>query len=142
MAKSKLLRMDMSHLVESSTRNSFFTEIGLKLEGRAMVEVNGRTSNGLGNKQSVRCYDVLLMAQPLELSRFLHQQQFRPIETAPVNSLGYLRAMFAVDNIDELISRLTKHALTRWRSVQYETRTALLCSRNRRDSSSGWRTTQ
>ena len=90
---------------------SFFTEIGLKLEGRAMVEGEwaGRVT-GLGN-QSV---EIAMMVTPdghsrLELSRFLTPATISDHRTAPVNALGYLRIMFAVDNIDELVSRLTKH---------------------------------
>ena len=90
---------------------SFFTELGLKLEGRAMVEGEwaGRVT-GLGN-QSV---EIAMMVTPdghsrLELSRFLTPPTISDHRTAPVNSLGYLRVMFAVDNIDELVSRLTKH---------------------------------
>ena len=89
---------------------SFFTEIGLKLEGRAMVEGEwaGRVT-GLGN-QSV---EIAMMVTPdghsrLELSRFITPAVISDHRTAPVNSLGYLRIMFAVDNIDELVSRLIK----------------------------------
>lgn len=90
---------------------SFFTEIGLTLEGRAMVEGEwaGRVT-GLGD-QSV---EVAMMVTPdghsrLELSRFLDPQPVSDHRTAPVNSLGYLRIMFRVDNLDELLPRLVKH---------------------------------
>jgi catechol 2,3-dioxygenase-like lactoylglutathione lyase family enzyme len=90
---------------------SFFTEIGLKLEGRMMVEGEwaGRVT-GLGN-QSV---EIAMMVTPdghsrLELSRFLNPPAIADHRTAPVNALGYLRVMFRVDNLDELLSRLTKH---------------------------------
>ena len=89
---------------------SFFKEIGLTLEGRMMVEGEwaGRVT-GLGN-QSV---EIAMMVTPdghsrLELSRFLTPTTISDHRTAPVNSLGYLRIMFRVDNIDELVSRLTK----------------------------------
>jgi catechol 2,3-dioxygenase-like lactoylglutathione lyase family enzyme len=113
MTKSKLLQMhNVGIVVESLDKAiSFFTEIGLTLEGRAMVEGEwaGRVT-GLGN-QSV---EVAMMVTPdghsrLELSRFLTPATISDHRTAPVNSLGYLRVMFAVDNIDELVSRLTKH---------------------------------
>lgn len=102
---------------------TFFTEIGLKLEGRAMVEGEwaGRVT-GLGN-QSV---EIAMMVTPdghsrLELSRFLTPHTIADHRTAPVNSLGYLRIMFTVDNIDELISRLTRHgAQLVGEVVQYE----------------------
>jgi catechol 2,3-dioxygenase-like lactoylglutathione lyase family enzyme len=89
---------------------SFFTEIGLTLEGRAMIEGEwaGRVT-GLGN-QSV---EIAMMVTPdghsrLELSRFLKPTTISDHRTAPVNSLGYLRIMFNVENLDELVSRLTK----------------------------------
>lgn len=101
----------------------FFTEIGLKLEGRMMVEGEwaGRVT-GLGD-QSV---EVAMMVTPdghsrLELSRFITPKIISDHRNAPVNSLGYLRVMFAVDNIDELVSRLTRHgALLVGEIVQYE----------------------
>lgn len=90
---------------------SFFTEVGLQLEGRGMVEGEwaGQVT-GLGN-QSV---EVAMMLTPdghsrLELSRFIKPTTISDHRTAPVNSLGYLRVMFKVENIDELVSRLIKH---------------------------------
>lgn len=90
---------------------SFFTEIGLTLEGRTMVEGEwaGRVT-GLGD-QSV---EIAMMVTPdghsrLELSSFHRPAVISDHRTAPVNSLGYLRVMFAVENIDELVSRLIKH---------------------------------
>lgn len=87
---------------------SFFTEIGLKLEGRAMVEGEwaGRVT-GLGD-QSV---EIAMMITPdghsrLELSKFLTPATISDHRTAPVNSLGYLRVMFRVSNIDGLVTRL------------------------------------
>jgi catechol 2,3-dioxygenase-like lactoylglutathione lyase family enzyme len=125
MTKSKLLRMDNVGIVVESLDNaiSFFTEIGLKLEGRGMVEGEwaGRVT-GLGN-QSV---EIAMMVTPdghsrLELSRFTTPKIISDHRTAPVNSLGYLRVMFAVDNIDELVSRLAKHgAELVGEVVQYE----------------------
>ncbi|MDP4220709.1 MAG: VOC family protein [Bacteroidota bacterium] len=90
------------------TTISFFTELGLKLEGRAMIEGEwaGRVT-GLGD-QSV---EIAMMVTPdghsrLELSRFLNPPTIADHRNAPVNSLGYLRAMFAVSDIDELLTRL------------------------------------
>ena len=112
MTKSKLLQMHNMGIVVESLDNaiSFFEEIGLKLEGRSMVEDEwaGRVT-GLGN-QSV---EIAMMVTPdghsrLELSRFLSPTTISDHRAAPVNSLGYLRIMFNVDNIDELVSRLTK----------------------------------
>lgn len=110
MTKSKLIEMNNVGIVVESLDNaiSFFTEIGLKLEGRMMVEGEwaGRVT-GLGN-QSV---EVAMMVTPdghsrIELSRFLTPNTITDHRTAPVNSLGYLRIMFRVDNLDELLSRL------------------------------------
>jgi len=125
MTKSKLLQMhNVGIVVESLDKAiSFFTEIGLKLEGRAMVEGEwaGRVT-GLGD-QSV---EIAMMVTPdghsrLELSRFLNPAAVSDHRTAPVNSLGYLRIMFTVDNIDELVSRLTRHgAEIVGEVVQYE----------------------
>jgi catechol 2,3-dioxygenase-like lactoylglutathione lyase family enzyme len=112
MTKSKLIEMNNVGIVVQSLDKaiSFFTEIGLKLEGRAMIEGEwaGRVT-GLGN-QSV---EVAMMVTPdghsrLELSRFLIPDTIADHRTAPVNALGYLRVMFRVDNLDELLSRLTK----------------------------------
>lgn len=112
MTKSKLLQMHNMGIVVESLDNaiSFFEEIGLKLEGRAMVEGEwaGKVT-GLGN-QSV---EIAMMVTPdghsrIELSRFLTPSTVSDHRTAPVNSLGYLRLMFTVDNIDELVSRLIK----------------------------------
>lgn len=89
----------------------FFEEVGLTLEGRAMVEGEwaGRVT-GLKD-QSV---EIAMMVTPdghsrLELSRFLTPATIADHRTAPVNSLGYLRIMFRVDNLDELLPRLKKH---------------------------------
>ena len=90
---------------------SFFTELGLKLEGRAMIEGKwaGRVT-GLGD-QSV---EVAMMVTPdghsrLELSRFIEPAVVSDHRNAPVNALGYLRVMFRVDNLDELLNRLLKN---------------------------------
>jgi catechol 2,3-dioxygenase-like lactoylglutathione lyase family enzyme len=113
MAKSKLIEMNNIGIVVESLDNaiSFFTEIGLKLEGRGMVEGEwaGRVT-GLGN-QSV---EVAMMVTPdghsrLEISKFIRPTPISDHRTSPVNSLGYLRIMFRVDHIDELVARLLKH---------------------------------
>lgn len=113
MAKNKLLRMDNVGIVVESLDNaiSFFSEIGLKLEGRGTIEGEwaGRVT-GLGS-QTV---EIAMMITPdghsrLELSKFITPSIASDHRTAPVNSLGYLRVMFTVKDIDEMISRLTKH---------------------------------
>lgn len=110
--KSNLPEMHNIGIVVESLDNAiaFFTEIGLTLEGRAMVEGEwaGRVT-GLGN-QSV---EIAMMVTPdghsrLELSRFISPAIIADHRKASVNSLGYLRVMFRVDNLDELIPRLIK----------------------------------
>jgi catechol 2,3-dioxygenase-like lactoylglutathione lyase family enzyme len=90
---------------------AFFGELGLELEGRAMIEGewSGRVT-GLRD-QSV---EVAMMRTPdghsrLELSRFLAPPVVADHRNAPVNALGYLRVMFAVDELDETLARLRKH---------------------------------
>lgn len=111
MTRSSLLEMHNVGIVvvDLDIAISFFQEIGLTLEGRSMVEGEwaGRVT-GLGD-QSV---EIAMMVTPdghsrLELSRFIAPKTISDHRTAPVNSLGYLRVMFRVDNLDELIARLT-----------------------------------
>jgi catechol 2,3-dioxygenase-like lactoylglutathione lyase family enzyme len=113
MVKNKLLRMDNVGIVVESLDDaiSFFEEIGLTLEGRAKVEGEwaGRVT-GLGS-QSV---EIAMMVTPdghsrLELSQFLTPPVISDHRTAAVNALGYLRVMFTVENIDEMVTRLTRH---------------------------------
>src|SRR5512146_1311010 len=102
---------------------SFFTELGLKLEGRAMVEGEwaGRVT-GLGSQR----VEIAMLVTPdghsrLELSRFLTPPAVADHRNAPVNALGYLRVMFAVDDIDETLARLRKRgAQLVGEVVQYE----------------------
>lgn len=113
MGKSKVLQMHNVGIVVESLDNaiSFFTEIGLSLEGRAMVEGEwaGRVT-GLGNQK----VEIAMMVTPdgqsrLELSQFQNPEIISDHRNAPVNALGYLRIMFAVDNLDELVTRLTRN---------------------------------
>src|SRR5258706_3208874 len=125
MVKNKLLRMDNVGIVVESLDEaiSFFTELGLKLEGRAMIEGEwaGRVT-GLGT-QSV---EIAMMVTPdghsrLELSRFLTPPVVADHRNAPVNALGYLRVMFAVDDIDGTLERLrTRGAQLVGEVVQYK----------------------
>src|SRR4051812_34740757 len=103
-------RMDNVGIVVESldAAISFFAELGLKLEGRAMVEGEwaGRIT-GLGDQR----VEVAMLVTPdghsrLELSRFLAPPVVADHRTAPVNALGYLRVMFAVDDLDETLERL------------------------------------
>lgn len=113
MPTSTLLEMHNVGIVVESLDHAiaFFKEIGLTLEGRMMVEGEwaGRVT-GLGN-QSV---DVAMMVTPdghsrLELSQFIKPGVEADHRTSPVNALGYLRVMFRVDHLDELLTRLEKH---------------------------------
>jgi len=98
-------------VVESlDTAISFFTELGMKLEGRATIEGEwaGRVT-GLGS-QSV---EIAMMVTPdghsrLEISRFLTPPVVADHRNAPVNALGYLRVMFTVDDLDDTLARLYK----------------------------------
>ncbi|MBP8920613.1 MAG: VOC family protein [Micropruina sp.] len=90
---------------------AFFVELGLELEGRGLVEGPwaGRVT-GLGD-QSV---EIAMMRTPdgsgkLELSRFLAPPAVADHRNAPVNSLGYLRVMFEVDDLDDTLERLRAH---------------------------------
>lgn len=112
MTKTKYPIMhNMGIVVESLDEAiAFFTELGLTSEGRGMIEGEwaGRVT-GLGD-QSV---EVVMMATPdgnsrLEISRFIRPAVIADHRTAPVNALGYLRVMFTVENLDELLDRLYK----------------------------------
>jgi catechol 2,3-dioxygenase-like lactoylglutathione lyase family enzyme len=125
MAKNKLRRMDNVGIVVESLDDaiSFFTELGLRLEGRGMIEGEwaGRVT-GLGDQH----VEIAMMVTPdghsrLELSRFLRPTVISDHRNAPVNALGYLRVMFTVEDIDETVGRLRKRgAQLVGEVVQYE----------------------
>ncbi|MDE4084512.1 VOC family protein [Planococcus maritimus] len=125
MENNQLLRMDNVGIVVESLDDAiaFFEEIGLELEGRGMVEGTwaGRVT-GLSDQQ----VEIAMMVTPdghsrIELSRFLTPAVTSDHRTAPVNSLGYLRIMFAVQDIDDTVARLTTHgAKLVGEVVQYE----------------------
>ena len=121
-----LKRMDNIGIVveDLDATIEFFRELGLELEGRAMVEGAwaGRVT-GLGDQR----VEIAMMRTPdghsrLELSRFLAPRVVADHRNAPVNALGYLRVMFAVDDLDETLARLRKHGaeLVSSEVVQYE----------------------
>jgi catechol 2,3-dioxygenase-like lactoylglutathione lyase family enzyme len=90
---------------------TFFEELGLELEGQFMVEGEwaGRVT-GLGDQR----VEIAMMRTPdghgrLELSRFLEPAVVADHRRAPVNALGYLRVMFAVDDLDDTLARLSSH---------------------------------
>jgi catechol 2,3-dioxygenase-like lactoylglutathione lyase family enzyme len=104
--------------------SDFFEAIGLEQEGRAMVEGQwaGQVT-GLGDQR----VEVVMMRTPdghgrLELSRFIAPKVVADHRTAPVNALGYLRVMFAVDDLDSTLDRARAHGaeLVSTEVVQYE----------------------
>src|SRR4051812_18814641 len=120
-----LQRMDNVGIVVESldAAVSFFVELGLELEGRAMIEGDwsGRVT-GLRDQR----VEMAMMRTPdghgkIELSRFLTPPVAGEQRNAPVNSLGYLRVMFAVDDLDETLARVREHgAQVVDEVVQYE----------------------
>jgi catechol 2,3-dioxygenase-like lactoylglutathione lyase family enzyme len=107
-----LRRMDNVGIVVEDLEATigFFRELGLELEGRATIEGEwaGRVT-GLGDQR----VEIAMMRTPdghgrLELSRFITPRVVADHRNTPVNSLGYLRVMFAVDDIDETLERLRK----------------------------------
>ena len=113
--KPNLKRMDNIGIVVESLDEviAFFTELGMKLEGRAMVEGEwaGRVT-GLDQQR----VEIAMMVTPdghsrLELSRFLTPPVIADHRNAPVNALGYLRVMFTVEDIDDTLGRLQKHGV-------------------------------
>lgn len=104
------LRMDNVGIVVEDLDGAieFFGELGLELEGRAWIEGEwaGRVT-GLGDQR----VEIAMLRTPdghgrLELSRFVAPEVVADHRTAPVNALGYLRVMFAVDDIDDTLARL------------------------------------
>jgi len=119
-------RMDNIGIVVADlpTTIAFFRELGLELEGQATIEGEwaGRVT-GLGDQH----VEVAMMRTPdghgrLELSRFVEPPVVADHRKAPVNALGYLRVMFAVDDLDETLTRLAKHGaeLVSSEVVRYE----------------------
>jgi catechol 2,3-dioxygenase-like lactoylglutathione lyase family enzyme len=90
---------------------AFFTELGMVLEGRMTIdgEWSGRVTGVRGQR-----VEMAMLRMPdghggIELSRFLAPPVVSDHRTAPVNALGYLRVMFAVDDLDDTLARLRKH---------------------------------
>ncbi|HEY7793556.1 MAG TPA: VOC family protein [Gaiellaceae bacterium] len=106
-------RLDNVGIVVESLDDAiaFFAALGLELEGRAMVEGewSGRVT-GLPDQR----VEIAMMRTPdghsrLELSRFLAPPVVADHRNAPVNALGYLRVMFAVEDLDDTLARLRSH---------------------------------
>ena len=107
------VRMDNVGIVveDLAAAIAFFSELGLELEGESTVdeEWSGRVT-GLRGQQ----VEIAMMRTPdgqsrLELSRFVTPAVAADHRNAPVNALGYLRVMFAVDDLDEALARLREH---------------------------------
>jgi catechol 2,3-dioxygenase-like lactoylglutathione lyase family enzyme len=121
-----LKRMDNVGIVVEDLAGAidFFRELGLELEGRTTIEGEwaGRVT-GLGDQR----VEIAMMRTPdghgrLELSRFLTPPVIADHRNAPVNALGYLRVMFAVDDIDETLEKLRQRgAQLVGEVVQYKT---------------------
>ena len=107
-----LKRMDNVGIVVESLDDAiaFFAELGLRLEGRAMIE--GEWAGRVTGLPSQRV-EIAMLVTPdghsrLEISRFLAPPVIADHRRAPVNALGYLRVMFAVDDIDDTLARLSR----------------------------------
>ena len=113
MGRVTLQRMDNVGIVVESldAAISFFAELGLELEGRATIEGDwAERVTGLRHM----CVEIAMMRTPdghsrLEISRFLTPPAVADHRNAPVNALGYLRIMFAVEDIDDTLARLRPH---------------------------------
>jgi len=118
-------RMDNVGIVVESldVAIAFFAELGLRLEGRATID--GEWAGRITGVKSQRV-EIAMLATPdghsrLELSRFLAPPVIADHRNAPVNALGYLRVMFAVDDLDDTLARLrTNGAQLVGEVVQYE----------------------
>src|ERR1043166_9575376 len=121
-----LKRMDNVGIVVESldAAISFFAELGLELEGRATIE--GDWAERVTGLHPMRVETAMIRTPDghsrLEISRFLTPPTVADHRNAPVNALGYLRVMFAVDDIDETLARLREHGaqLVSNEVVQYE----------------------
>jgi catechol 2,3-dioxygenase-like lactoylglutathione lyase family enzyme len=121
-----LQRMDNVGIVvdDLAATIEFFRELGLELEGQATIEGDwAERVTGLRDM----CVEIAMMRTPdghgrLEISRFLTPPSVADHRNAPVNSLGYLRVMFAVDDIDETLARLLERGaqLVSSEVVRYE----------------------
>jgi len=108
-----LKRMDNVGIVVESldVAIAFFTELGMRFEGRAMIE--GEWAGRITGVRDQRV-EIAMMVMPdghgrIELSRFVAPATIADHRNAPVNALGYLRVMFAVDDLDDTLARLYAH---------------------------------
>ncbi len=113
MGRVTVRRMDNVGIVVESldAAVAFFAELGLELEGRATIE--GEWAGRVTGLRDMRV-EIAMMRTPdghsrLELSRFIAPPVVADHRTAPVNTLGYLRVMFAVEDLDDTLARLGRH---------------------------------
>lgn len=92
----------------------FFEDLGLVLEGRSIIEGEwvGRLT-GLGDQK----VEIAMLATPdtqnrVELAQFFHPNVISDHRNTPINSLGYLRMMFTVENLDLTLKKLEKYGTT------------------------------
>src|SRR5262245_11874376 len=108
-----LLRMDNIGIVVESldTAVAFFEELGLELEGRASIdgEWSGRVTGLHGQRVEIAMLRVPDGHGRIELCQYLEPAPVSDHRNAPANALGYLRAMFAVDDLDDTLARLAAH---------------------------------
>jgi catechol 2,3-dioxygenase-like lactoylglutathione lyase family enzyme len=111
-----VMRMDNVGIVveDLDAAVAFFTELGLALEGRMPIE--GEWAGRVTGVHQQRV-EVAMMCTPdghgrLELSRFDAPAIASDHRMAPVNALGYLRVMFAVEDLDDTLARLGKLGAT------------------------------
>lgn len=124
-------RMDNVGIVveDLDTAIAFFTELGLELEGRGPIE--GDWADGVTGLRGMRV-EVAMLRTPdghnrLELSRFLAPPVAADHRHAPVNALGYLRVMFAVEDLDDTLARLGQRGAQRVGDVVQYQDTYRLC---------------
>ncbi len=124
-------RMDNVGIVVESLDKTipFFSELGLKLDGRSVIE--GEWAGRVTGLESQRV-EIAMMSTPdghsrLELSQFLYPEVVSDHQKAPVNALGYLRVMFAVENLDDTLARLYKLGATLVAEVVQYQNTYRLC---------------
>ena len=124
-------RMDNVRIVveDLDAAIGFFTELGLHLEGRAPVE--GAWADGVTGLPGMRV-EIAMLRTPdghsrIELSRFMAPKVVADHRGAPVNALGYLRVMFAVEDIDDTLARLGPRGATLVGEVAWYTDQYRLC---------------
>jgi catechol 2,3-dioxygenase-like lactoylglutathione lyase family enzyme len=108
--QKNLIRMDNIGIVVQSLDNviPFFEELGLKLEGRAVIEGewSGKVTGLKGQEVEIAMLITPDGHSRIELSRFIKPTVIEDHRSAPVNAYGYLRAMFTVNDLDDTVRRL------------------------------------